>query len=125
MSKENWVVGFQPHLYCPHCGKHQMAEVTGYARFGLNVRGKFCKYCEKEFVVNILVQTSVGGLEFQDMHDRMHTEKLKRIKKMMVQPVINCPYPHCGGDLIIETEGTWKGYSKCSSCECLWEVKTP
>jgi len=103
-----------------------MAEVTGYARFGLNSRGKFCKYCEKEFVVNILVQTSVGGLEFQDMYDRMHTEKLKRIKKMVVQPLIKCPYNPmiCDGDLIVQTEGTWKGYSKCSSCECLWEVKT-
>ena len=102
-----------------------MAEVTGYARFGLNSRSKFCKACEKEFVVNIFVQTSVGGLEFQDMYDRMHTEKLKRIKKMVVQPLlIKCPYTGvCDGDLIEETEGTWKGYLKCSGCETLWEGK--
>ena len=119
MSKENWVVGFQPHLYCPHCGKHQMAEVTGYARFGLNSRSKFCKGCEKEFVVNIFVQTSAGGLEFQDMYDRMNTEKLKRIKKMSVQPLVRCPYALCSGDLVRQSEDHWK----CSGCESLWEGK--
>ncbi len=118
MSKESWVVGFQPHLYCPHCGKHQMAEVTGYARYGLNVRGKFCKSCEQEFVVNIFVQTSAGGLEFQDMYDRMNTEKLKRIAKMSA--LIKCPdSPLCDGDLVQESEGRWK----CSGCESLWEGK--
>ena len=125
MSKENWVVGFQPHLYCPHCGQHQVAEVTGYARYGLNVRGKCCKSCGEEFVVNIQIQTSVGGLEFQDMHDRMHTEKLKRVKKMMIQPLVQCPYnPTCGGNLIQQTKGSFKGYWECSKCECLWEIKT-
>lgn len=76
-------VGFQPHLYRPHCGGHQMAEVTGYARYGLNIRGKFCKHCEKEFQVCIYIETSAVGEEFTDGKDKMQQERLKRVRKMV------------------------------------------
>ena len=60
-----------------------MAEMTGYARYGLNSRSKCCKHCGEEFVLNILIQTSVAGLEYQDMYDTAQKEKLKRVTKMM------------------------------------------
>ena len=98
-----------------------MAEVTGYARYGLNSRGKFCKHCQQEFVVNILVQTSIGGVEFQDMYDRMHTEKLKRIKKMAgserVSNPIMCPHSHegCKGQLHKQQGGLWSCDGICKA----------
>lgn len=121
MSSEWKSVGFQPHLYCPHCGKHQMAEMTGYARYGLSARSKFCKHCGEEFVLNVLVQTSPDGIEYEDMFDRMTQEKLKRIKRKtdseQVSNPIACPHAHsgCEGQLIKQKDGYWTCNGVCRS----------
>lgn len=50
---------FLPNIRCPHCSGATCVAISGYGG-ELNNREKVCKFCEKTFFVQILVQTTVA-----------------------------------------------------------------
>lgn len=50
--------GFFPNIICPHCKKRFPTPVDGFARTGYNARFKTCKFCGKDFIVEVYVGTT-------------------------------------------------------------------
>ena len=76
---------FNPTIRCPHCGGVNRPSISGWGREGLNNRQHTCKYCEKDYVVIIYVETS-KELEIADGHISSIKDKIKyqkaRIREM-------------------------------------------
>ena len=49
---------FLPNIKCPHCKKCFPVAISGFGREGYNVRHKECKFCGKEFMVELVVLTT-------------------------------------------------------------------
>lgn len=50
--------GFSPNIRCPYCGKVAPSEISGFGREGYNARSKGCKFCFKQYTVELVVSVA-------------------------------------------------------------------
>lgn len=55
-------ISFVPSVKCPHCGKKQHTEISGWGRSGLNTRAKTCHYCNKDYHLIVYIESCVDSV---------------------------------------------------------------
>ena len=71
-------IGFNPTVFCPHCGNAIHPEFTGYGRTGLNTRSRECLRCGNKFYVTAYVFTTKEDIEDIDIRGVKDRIKLLR-----------------------------------------------
>lgn len=74
-------LNFIPGIRCPYCNHYQHAEISGWGRTGLNVRGKVCHSCGQEFNVVALVFTTEKGSDIPDGEHSSIKEMIKSFRQ--------------------------------------------
>jgi transposase-like protein len=74
-------IDFLPNVRCPHCKKALVVAISGFGREGYNVRDKECKYCGKEFMVEVVVQTTTSKETVADIVLASVKRQMKNLRK--------------------------------------------
>ena len=70
---------FLPNVQCPYCGKWVVVAISGFGS-EVNSRKKECKFCGREFFVNILVQTDKDMYTVEDGRINCMKGTISRLK---------------------------------------------
>jgi hypothetical protein len=77
---------FLPNVQCPYCKKWSCIAITGFGST-LCIREKMCRFCKKEYIVEIYVEVNMYPVIFTDgnlNNTKRRISKLKEKRKKLI-----------------------------------------